>query len=202
MNDAQNLLKNWLGSGSINLFGRPFAGKDTQGKMLAEYFGGNLVSSGDILRHASGNQRLQEIMAAGGIIPSDLFEEVMVPYLLTEELKGRPLILSEVGRVSGEEQMVLRATEASGHHLKAVIHLDMPEEEVWNRFEAAIRSGDRGQRADDNRTVLQTRLDAYRQKVLPVIEYYRNNGLLIEIDGTQPRQDVFNAVIKALQEKI
>lgn len=201
MNDAQNLLQNWLGSGSLNLFGRPFAGKDTQGKMLAEFFDGILVSSGDILRHASDNQRLQEIMAAGAIIPSDLFEEVMVPYLKSDALLAKPLILSEVGRVSGEEQVVLRATESSGHHLKAVIHLNMPEEEVWRRFDTAVQTGDRGQRADDNREVLQTRLDAYREKVLPVIDFYKISGLLIEVDGTKPREEVFANIIKSLQEK-
>jgi adenylate kinase family enzyme len=70
-----------LGNGSINIFGMPFSGKDTQGSILAEYFGGVMISSGDILRHDHGNKQIQEIMAEGGIIPSELFEQIVLPFL-------------------------------------------------------------------------------------------------------------------------
>ncbi len=188
----------WLSTGSLNLFGRPFAGKDTQGSVLAEHFNGVLLSSGDILRHDHGNKRVQEIMAAGGIIPSDLFAEIVVPYLSREELQGKTLILSEVGRVHGEAEVILAATEKAGHPTKAVITLELSDEEVWRRFEASQQDHDRGERADDKREVLQTRVDAYREKVVPVINYYRDLGLLIEIDGSQPKEKVTQDILDGL----
>lgn len=191
-------INTWLGAGSINLFGRPFAGKDTQGKVLAELFDGIMLSSGDILRHDHGNAEVQRIMAAGGIIPSDLFETIMLPYFSRGELVNKPLILSEVGRVPGEDSAVMRAAAQSGHPLKAVIHLQLAEDEVWRRFEAAMQAHDRGDRADDNKAVLQTRLDAYNQKVIPVIENYRQHGLLIEVDGSQSKESVTTLVINGL----
>lgn len=66
MDDKKLIIKNWLGNGSINIFGMPFSGKDTQGAILAEHFGGVMISSGDILRHDHGNQQIQQIMAEGG----------------------------------------------------------------------------------------------------------------------------------------
>lgn len=191
-------IKTWLGTGSINIFGLPFAGKDTQGRLFANYLEGVLISGGDILRKSQSNLELQRIMAAGEIIPTSLWEEIVVPFLANPEFAQKPLILSEVGRLQGEERIVEKATLATGHPQKAVILLQLTDQEVWNRFDAAQQEGDRGERADDRRDVIQTRLDSYHQKVMPVIEHYRSNGLLIEVDGAQSRQDVTEQIITSL----
>lgn len=201
MNEKINTIKNWVGTGSINIFGLPFAGKDTQGEKLAEMLDGVMLSSGDILRHDHGNEEIQRIMAEGGLIPVHLFEEVVVPYIAREEFEGKPLILSEVGRMQGEQIAVMHATESSSHHTKAVVLLKMSDEEVWRRFDASQQDHDRGERADDNKAVLQNRLDNYHQKVWPVIEWYKDKGLLIEIDGSLSREGVTEAMIDALYEK-
>ena len=194
-------IKQWLETGSINIFGLPFAGKDTQGKIFAELFDGILISGGDILRK-SDNQELQTIMAQGKIIPSDLWEQVVVPYFKREELKNKPLILSEVGRLMGEQLVIEKATEESGHTQKAVILLELDDSEIWNRFDASRLANDRGDRADDNKAVLQTRLDSYHQKVMPVLNYYDNKGLLIRIDGSKSKEEVTNQIIDNLYQKI
>ena len=194
-------IKQWLETGSINVFGLPFAGKDTQGKIFAELFDGILISGGDILRK-SDNQELQTIMAQGKIIPSDLWEQVVVPYFKREELKNKPLILSEVGRLMGEQLVIEKATEESGHTQKAVILLELDDSEIWNRFDASRLANDRGDRADDNKAVLQTRLDSYHQKVMPVLNYYDNKGLLIRIDGSKSKEEVTNQIIDSLYQKI
>ena len=201
MEDKIKTIKQWLGTGSINFFGLPFAGKDTQGKIFAELFDGILISGGDILRK-SDNQELQTIMAEGKIIPSDLWEQVVVPYFKREELKNKPLILSEVGRLMGEQLVIEKATEESGHPQKAVILLELDDSEIWNRFDASRLANDRGDRADDNKAVLQTRLDSYHQKVMPVLNYYDNKGLLIRIDGSKSKEEVTNQIIDNLYQKI
>ena len=160
-----------------------------------------MISSGDILRHDHGNEEIKRVMAEGGIVTSEMFEQVVVPYLSSLELAGKPLILSEVGRMEGEQQVVLKACENSNHSTKALILLQMPDEEIWNRFEASQKSHDRGQRDDDNAAVLQKRLDSYKEKVVPVIEWYRDNGLLIEIDGTQSQEDVYSSILDSLSQR-
>lgn len=194
-------ISTWLDSGSINLFGLPFAGKDTQAAVLAELFNGVVISSGDVLRHNKNHPRLQEIMAKGEIIPSDLFEEVFLPYLSNPVFEGKPLILSEVGRLRGEDEVIMRATENSGHPQKVVVLLQLPDEEIWNRFEASQEKHDRGARADDNKGVLQKRLDNYHEKVMPVLDKYRDKGMLIEIDGTLPKEKVTEEILHALLSK-
>ena len=200
MQEQIALIKNWLGSGSINLFGLPFAGKDTQGKKLADLLGGELISGGDILRHTT-NQQVLDIMAAGGIIPSELFEEIVIPYFARPEICDKPLILSEVGRMLGEEQVILRATQQTNHTTKAVILLSLHDDEVWQRFDASQVSHDRGNRADDNKNVLQNRLDKFHSKVEPVLNIYRDMGLLITIDGSLQPQQVTENILAALAKK-
>jgi adenylate kinase len=200
MDECQTRLRAWLGSGSLNLFGLPFAGKDTQGAILADYFGAQLVSSGQVLR-GCGDTEIARIMASGDIIPPELFGRVMVPYLLSNTPAGTPLILSEVGRLPGEEVVVLEAAEKAGHPIKAAIILEMPDQEVWNRFIASQVSGDRGQRADDNKDVLQNRLEKFHNKVTPVLDFYDRRGLLLRIDGRQSRSAVSEAIFAALDSR-
>jgi len=201
MDDKINTIRSWLGTGSINIFGLPFAGKDTQGELLADMIGGVVLSSGDMLRHNKNNQRLQRLLAAGEIIPSDLFEEIVIPYFSNPDFMGKPLILSEVGRMKGEHLAVIKATNKSNHPQKAVILLKLPDDEVYKRFEAAKQLQDRGSRGDDRREVLQARLDNYKEKVTPVIEYYREQELLIEIDGTLSREDVTESILQSLLDR-
>lgn len=200
MEDKIIVIKQWLGSGSINIFGLPFSGKDTQGNILAEAFRGVMISSGDILRHDHGNKQIQQIMAEGGIIPSDLFEQIVLPFLSKSELNGKPLILSSVGRSEGEEQIIMDATENSGHPMKAVLVLNLSEQDVWDRYEEAKIEHDRGERSDDKAEALKRRLQEFHDKTVPVIRFYRQHRLLIEIDGTLSKDEVEQQIIDKLYE--
>lgn len=200
VNMSKNIdtIKAWLGTGSINVFGQPFAGKDTQARKLAKLFDGIVISGGDIMRRSRENQQVQQAMASGGIVPSELFEEIVLPVFSNPANKEKPLILSEVGRMEGEQQVITRAAQSAGHTQRAVVLLQMPEDEIHKRFEAAKEKHDRGERADDRPEVLQTRLDNYHEKVFPVIEWYRDKGLLIEIDGTLKPKEVTQRILEKL----
>ncbi|MFA5003778.1 MAG: nucleoside monophosphate kinase [Candidatus Saccharimonadales bacterium] len=191
----------WLGTGSIDIFGRPFAGKDTQGRILADLFGGILIAGGDILRSHHDPTAIEQVMASGGIIPSDFYLQLVLPYFSRPDLKAKPLILSAVGRSAGEETAIMEATRESGHPMRAVVVLQLTEEAVWQRFEASQAEHDRGERTDDHREVLKTRLQKYQDKTVPVIEFYRDQGLLIEVDGTKPRREVTNEILQALASR-
>lgn len=190
----------WLGTGSINLFGPPFSGKDTQAKQLAELFGGMVVSGGDILRHAKDNAELQRIMAAGDIIPPELFLSIIPPFFAHDDIANKPLFLSSVGRLIEELPVVVAAAKTSGHPIKAVILLDLPESGVWQHFEISQNLHDRGARADDTRESLTKRLDEYA-KTKPVLDYYAAEGLLIHIDDTKTPEIVTTEIIDALYER-
>ena len=197
----KNDIELWLGAGSINIFGRPFAGKDTQGKRLADQFKGHLLGGGDILRNSIIPQHIFDIQAAGNLIPSADYVAIVLPYLKKAEFAGKPLILSSVGRWKGEEEGVIEALTEANHPLKAVIYLDISEEDVRKRWHALESHDDRHHRADDTLDILETRLQEYRDKTLPVIDEYEKQGLLIRVDGTKTPDEVQEHILQALASR-
>ena len=201
MNDI-SLIKEWLGSGTVNVFGLPFSGKDTQCEILAESLGATVASSGAIFREQQDNVELQQIMATGALIPSDMFFDIMLPFFNKPELAGKPLVLSSVGRMKGEEGPIVRATDESNHPIKAVIVLAIPEDVVWERHRAALNLNDRGARPDDaNDDILRNRIAKFNSQTVPVIEFYRKKGILIEVDGTKDRETVTQEIFSALKAR-
>lgn len=198
MNDDILLITAWLESGSINIFGRPFAGKDTQGNRLAKVFSGKVLGGGDILRNSIIPPHVNEVLKRGELIPSQDFVDIVLPYLSNDAFLNHPLILSSVGRWIGEEEGVIAATKASNHELKCVIYLDVTEEEVIKRWKALASHDDRGGRHDDTEEILATRLEEYRNKTLPVLEKYRTLGLLETIDGSNTPDLVYSDIVERL----
>lgn len=199
--DQLQTIQTWLGSGSINIFGLPFAGKDTHGVKLAELFNAPLLGGGDILRNSVIPDDVKALVDAGELAPTEDYIRIVLPYLSKEEFSGRPLILSSVGRWSGEEEGVLAATEASQHTTKAVIYLHLSEDSAKKRWTASQEKGDRGNRADDTADALATRFQEFREKTLPVIEAYRKKGLLIEINSEAEKSQVFESILARLLTK-
>ena len=203
MEDFQKLaaIRTWLGTGSINIFGRPFAGKDTHGRELVTLFGGVLLGGGDILRNSIVPEHVKKLMHAGKLAPTEDYIKIVLPYLSRDEFSGKPLILSSVGRWHGEEEGVVQATEDAGHPIKAVLYLDISEEAVLQRWRKKAHVDERGERHDDTEEALLTRLEEYREKTLPVIDVYQKKGLLIDIDSTLEKKVVLDMIINELYKR-
>ena len=194
------IIKEWLGNDSINIFGLPFSGKDTVGLRLAETLNAKFLSSGLILRAAEKEDKvLAKELAAGNLAPTDTFRRIIMPYFGREELRDFPLILSSVGRWEGEEYDIMNAAKNGGHTIKAVILLNISEDEARKRWEASQIVGDRGDRSDDKeKSILDNRINEFMQKTMPVVETYRNLGLLVPVRGTGSRDEVFAGIIDEL----
>ncbi|HUC96725.1 MAG TPA: nucleoside monophosphate kinase [Candidatus Saccharimonadales bacterium] len=196
-----DVIKDWLGAGSINIFGRPFAGKDTQGERLATILNAQLIGSGEILRGNTIPDHIKEYMRAGELIPSEDFVNIVLPYLNQPLLADKPLILSSIGRWHGEEDGVIKVLEKSNHKLMAVVYLDISDTDSYDRWTALTSLKDRQGRNDDAEEVLKTRLTEFQEKTLPVIDYYRNLGMLIEINGKRMRDQVIQDILDALSKR-
>jgi len=191
-------IKSWLGTGSINIFGPPFAGKDTHGRQLAKQLGAHLLGGGEIIRSRPVPAHIKSLHTGGRLIPSETYFELVLPYLKQAKFSGKPLVLSSVGRWQGEETAVLEAAASAGHPIKAAIYLTVEEPIIWDRWEHSDSRLNRGYREDDSREALQVRLKEFQTKTLPVIDAYRNRGLLIEIDSNRPKETVSRDILDAL----
>lgn len=202
MIDHGQIIRNWIGSGSINIFGPPFSGKDTVGNRLASELQGVLLSSGEILRNAQAqDEALKQEMNSGALANTDKFRSIVLPYFAKEELSGKPLIMSSIGRWEGEEYDVIEAAKNAGHPIKVALQLEISEEEMEKRRQAALESGDRGDRGDDNSVeVLQKRIDEFNEKTLPVLATYEKLGLLVKVRTEDDRDTVFRKVLEAISD--
>lgn len=201
MEEKIQQIKAWLGTGSINIFGLPMSGKDTQGVHLAEALDAKFLSSGLIIR-AMEKEKRANYSSQGELIPTNIFYEWVLPYFERRDLFDYPLVLSSIGRWTGEEDQVMSVAAGAGHEIKAAIVLNISEADVEKRFHEAKILNDRGDRQDDKDfQIFQTRLQEFRTKTLPVLQRYRSLGLLIEINGDQSRDAVFTEIIDKLHQK-
>ncbi len=200
MEEQLQTIKTWLGTGSINVFGLPMSGKDTVGVRLAEAIGGKFLSSGLIVR-AMEKSTNQDVSGGGKLVPQNLFYDWVLPYFEKVELREYPLVLSSIGRWNGEEDQVMSVARSSGHPIKAVVMLQLSEQDVIGRWEAAKLLNDRGLRADDaDPEIFQTRINEFREKTIPVLKHYQELGLLVPVKADAPRDQVFTNVVKALAD--
>lgn len=197
--DAQiQQIKAWLGIGSINIFGLPMSGKDTVGIQLAEKLGGKFLSSGMIIR-AMEQAQGESLTHDGKLIASNVFFDWVLPYFERDDLWKYPLILSSIGRWAGEENEVLAVAKNSGHTIRAAVLLQLSDQDVIERWEAAKLLGDRGLRADDaDPQIFQTRITEFHEKTLPVLKHYQELGLLVSVPANTSRERVFENVVNAL----
>lgn len=191
-------IKEWLGSGAINFFGLPFAGKDSQARRLAERFDAVTLGGGDILRNSIIPEDIKAIMESGVLIPTQDYINIVLPYLEKPEFTGHPLMLSSVGRWHGEEEGVIGALEESGHELKAVVYLSLDQAVAIQRLDLEENATERGIRADDDKEKLLKRIEEFNTKTLPVIEFYRDHNLLIEVDASLSKDDVEKTILGQL----
>lgn len=181
------------------LMGPPGAGKGTQAKYVAERFGIPAISTGDIFRaNVSQGTELgveaKRYMDAGEYVPDEV-TNLMVRNRIDEDdaapgflLDGYPRTLAQVDELDGMIQH-------TGHALDAVVVLTVnPEELIARLLQRAKTEG----RADDTEEVIRRRQEVYGEQTEPLIEVYRDRGLLIEVDGLGEIDEVTERVLNAL----
>lgn len=162
----------------------PGGGKSTQGARIAEELGVEHISSGDLLRAAvkSDTPLGREVaghLEGGRLVPDELVNQAV-----------RPLLERRDGYVLDGFPRNLAQTE--GIDLDVVIHLDVPDEAVKQRLLA------RG-RTDDTETVIQKRLRQYAADTRPLVDHYRDRGVLLEIDGDRPPDEITAELLRRLR---
>ena len=181
--------------------GPPGAGKGTQARFVADHFGVPAISTGDIFRAnvTEGTPlgvEAKRYMDAGEYVPDEV-TNLMVRNRIDEPdaepgflLDGYPRTLAQVTELDG----MIRFT---GHQLDAVVVLTVdPEELVQRLLQRALTDG----RADDTEEVIRRRQEVYSEQTEPLIEVYRERGILIEIDGMGEVDDVTTRIFAALDE--
>jgi adenylate kinase len=181
-----------VGDGAENgtrvvLLGPPGAGKGTQAQVLCERLGVPAISTGDMLREAVAEgsdlgRKVQDIMASGALVDDGTMAEVVRERLAKPDARGG-FLLDGYPRTLPQAETLAGILQGIGQELNAVLLVDVPEDELVRR--TLLRG-----RADDKEDVIRERLRVYREKTEPLIGYYRQRGLLRELDGNRPIEEV------------
>ena len=182
------------------LMGPPGAGKGTQATFVADRFGVPAISTGDIFRRnvSEGTDlgvKAQEYMDAGEYVPDEI-TNMMVRGRIDESdaepgflLDGYPRTLQQVEELDG-------MIKHTGHELDAAVVLIADPEELVKRLLARAETDGR---SDDTEEVVRRRQEVYAEQTEPLIEVYRERGLLVEVDGMGEVEEITQRIFDALQ---
>jgi adenylate kinase len=182
------------------IMGPPGAGKGTQAQRIAQRYSIPAISTGDIFRaNVSAGTPLgkeaQRYMDAGEYVPDEV-TNLMVRDRIDQPdaeagflLDGYPRTLAQVEELDG-------MIKFTGHRLDAVVVLTVDPDEIVQRL---LQRAEVEGRADDTEEVIRRRQELYTEQTAPLIEVYRERGLLIEIDGMGEIDEVTARILGTLE---
>ena len=206
---------------NILFFGPPGAGKGTQSANLTKKHGIHHISTGDLFRkylkkNSNWSQKAKRYINAGQYVPDDIVLELF--HKVFEHLDlSKGFVLDGFPRTITQADGLSKLLKERNITLEKAIFLKVPHEVLMCRLtsrricrvcEAIFHVDDVSskdsycthcggllfQRSDDSEAVVKTRLGVYIEKTAPLIEYYKKNGLLLEIDGKGSEEAVFNRI--------
>ncbi len=206
------------------VLGKQGAGKGTQCVRLSHHYVVPHVSTGDMLRsevksRSELGRRAQELMDRGELIPDDLVMEMVGSRLSERDTSGRGFVLDGCPRTIGQAEMLEKLVNPNG--LDLVIDLQVPTNLVMKRLASRrvcvdcganystaapplvnwtcdVCGGEVVQREDDTEEAIERRLNLYEAETAPLLDWYKERNLLVEINGTGSPDAVTRRVVGAV----
>lgn len=211
---------------NLMLFGAPGAGKGTQAKFLIEKYNIPQISTGDILRAAIADKtdmgmEAKKFMDEGKLVPDSTIIGIIKDRLTQDDCK-KGFILDGFPRTLPQAEALNDLMEEMKISLDKVISLNVPDELIVGRITGRRVCPDCGGsfhvefnpskeegkcdycgadliiRKDDNADTVKSRLSSYHEQTAPLIDFYTNMGVMVELDGTKDVADVTADMISAL----
>ena len=187
----------------IVLLGPPGSGKGTQSKFLVEKFGFIQISTGDLLRDqvqqkdSSMGREISEIMKNGELVPDEIVIKLIIGKITI--YKEKNIIFDGFPRNINQAKVLDESLEKISVSLDNAVFIDVDYEILKERIISRINdSGDENKRSDDNVQTLVKRIDVYKKNTLPIVEYYREKGILTEINGMLKIEEVSQQILKII----
>jgi adenylate kinase len=213
---------------ALIFLGAPGAGKGTQAREIARHFAIPQVSTGDILREAARKQTPLGLAAKANMEAGELVPDEVVCGIVEERI-GEPdcqngFILDGFPRTIVQAQFVERMLQAKGRGRPQVLDIEVDEDlllkrltgrrtcsvcgEIYNVYfnppkVEGICDKDGGKllyRADDNEETIRQRVQAYHRQTSPLIEFYRAQGVLHEVDGNKEPEAIAKGLVEFLSQ--
>lgn len=186
---------------NLLIMGAPGAGKGTQASRIAARYEVPAISTGSIFRENIANGtplgvQVKQIMDAGQLVSDEITDAIVADRLGQEDaedgwlLDGYPRNLHQVGAL---DQLL----DASDSGIDAVISLLVDQDALVDRL---LKRAEIEGRSDDNETTIRARMDVYAAETQPLLDTYRERGLLVEVTGHGSVDEVTAQVLEALDQ--
>ena len=208
------------------MLGAPGAGKGTQAKKIAEKYGIPHISTGDIFRAniANGTElgnKAKSYMEKGMLVPDELTCDLVVDRIAQDDCTNG-YVLDGFPRTIPQAHALKNALTKMGEAIDYAIDVEVPDENIVNRMggrRACLACGCTYHvvynapktedvcdvcgaklvlRDDDKPETVSIRLQVYHEQTQPLIDFYKNEGVLVTVDGTQDLEVVFQDITKIL----
>ena len=210
----------------IVMLGAPGAGKGTQAKMIAEKYTIPHISTGDIFRAniKEGTPlglEAKSYMDQGKLVPDELTVKILLDRVAKDDCKNG-YVLDGFPRTIPQANVLKEALAKQNDKIDFAINVDVPDENIVRRMSgrrACVTCGATYHiehvptkkegicdkcgsalilRDDDKPDTVLNRLKVYHDQTQPLIDFYNNEGILKEVDGTIDVKDVFESIVKIL----
>lgn len=210
----------------IIMLGAPGAGKGTQAKQIAGKYRIPHISTGDIFRAniKEGTElgaKAKTYMDQGLLVPDELTVALVTDRIVKDDCKDG-FVLDGFPRTIAQAETLDQALADMGQKMDYAIDVDVPDENIINRMggrRACLNCGATYHivnvptkqegicdacgspvvlRDDDKPETVKKRLSVYHEQTQPLIDYYKEQGILKTVDGTLPMEDVFAGIVRIL----
>ncbi|HFI0634377.1 TPA: adenylate kinase [Streptococcus suis] len=204
---------------NLLIMGLPGAGKGTQAAKIVEKFNVAHISTGDMFRAAMANQTEMGILAKsyidkGDLVPDEVTNGIVKERLVQDDIKEKGFLLDGYPRTIEQAHALDASLADLGIELQGVINIEIDPAKLVERLSGRIihketgetfhkifnppvgdyKEGDFYQREDDKPESVQRRLEVNIAQGQPIIDHYRNKGLVHDIEGDQDIDVVFAAI--------
>ncbi len=184
------------------ILGPPGAGKGTQAARLAAHYAIPAVSTGDIFRRniAEGTelgQQVKAILDDGGYVSDDITNAMVRERLGEDDARGG-FLLDGYPRTRAQVDELDAILAEQGHAVDVVAELTVDREEIVARL---LKRAETDGRSDDTEQVIRRRQQIYADETAPLVEVYRERGLLVAVDGLGGVEEVTDRLVRALDSR-
>lgn len=211
------------------LLGPPGAGKGTQAETIVNEFSIPHISTGDIFRKnikegTSLGKKAKEFMDQGKLVPDDLTVELVKDRLLQDDCKNGFLLDGfprTIYQADALEDALKSMTQSLDYVINIIVRKELLVERAVGRrvckdcgqtYHTAFNQpskegicdncgGELLQRKDDTEETVTTRINVYQEQTEPLINYYTNKGIIINIDGEKPISEVGKDVVAKMRKQ-
>lgn len=183
------------------LIGPPGSGKGTQAARLSERYGVPTVAFGEVLAEHKDNetelgQQAAEHMDAGELVPDEVILQ------MARERLGEPdvrdgFLLDGFPRTVPQAEALEDMLREAGTKLDAAVYLEVPHDVVVGRL---AKRAETESRDDDDDEVVRNRLRVFDESTSPLLDHYRDKGLLVEVDGDGSEDEVFARITEQMPD--